>query len=376
MLPRKQDYGLKAAYAPRSRPVMNFTAVKLSSVRHRSAVLPSVLTFAVIVASGGLLLMIEKGMLNSMETPPPRGSGPRSRYNSNARVGRPQDPLADTDFQILQEIRNRTIRTMCGQKSMPHDVWSLGPLQRKTLLQHILVNDQHRFLYCYVPKVACSNWKRLLKVLSGALGDMDAKIKMDHHSDLLFLSSLKPEEIRYRLKHYFKFLFVREPMERLLSAYKNKFGEIEAYQKRYGAEIVKRYRKGQGGKSAAAAKGDDVTFSEFVRYLLDEDVDRMNEHWMPAYNLCQPCAVSYDFVGSYEHLQRDAEYVLRRVGAPEHVRFPDRQAWYKPVTAETMHYYLCSLPQKLLKDLLPKYILDFSLFTYPLPNTTAQHCRH
>jgi dermatan 4-sulfotransferase 1 len=38
--------------------------------------------------------------------------------------------------------------------------------------------------------------------------------------------------------------------------------------------------------------GDDVTFSEFVRYLLDEDVERKNEHWMPIYNLCQPCAVS------------------------------------------------------------------------------------
>ncbi|XP_059924019.1 carbohydrate sulfotransferase 14 [Gadus macrocephalus] len=372
MLPRKQDYAMKGANGPRSRSVMNFKTVKSSSVRHSSAVLPSVLTFAVIVASGGLLLMIEKGMLNSLDTPPPRGTGQRSEYTAHVRQ---QGRVVDTDFQILQEIRNRTIRTMCGQKSMPHDVWSLSPLQRKTLLQHVLVNDQHRFLYCYVPKVACSNWKRLLKVLSGALGNVDVKIKMDHHSDLLFLSSLKPEEIRYRLKHYFKFLFVREPMERLLSAYKNKFGEIEMYQKRYGVEIVKRYRKGQGAKGPAV-KGDDVTFAEFVRYLLDEDVERMNEHWMPAYNLCQPCAVSYDFIGSYENLQRDAEYVLRRVGAPDHIRFPVRQPWYKPVTAETLQYYLCSLPQKLLKDLLPKYILDFSLFTYPLPNTTNPNCRH
>ncbi|CAL8256278.1 unnamed protein product [Merluccius merluccius] len=362
-------------------------AVRLRSVRSvrtgrrgGSALLPSVLTFAVIVASGGLLLMIEKGMLSSMDTPPPRG--PAGGRAAGPQDEDPADKDGDADSQILQEIRNRTIRTMCGQKGMPRDVWSLSPLQRKTLLQHILVNDQHRFLYCYVPKVACSNWKRLLKVLSGALGDVDAKIKMDHHSDLVFLSSLKPEEIRYRLKHYFKFLFVREPMERLLSAYKNKFGEIEAYQRRYGVEIVKRYRKGHKGGGGGGAnkgppsKGDDVTFAEFVRYLLDEDVDRMNEHWMPVYNLCQPCAVPYDFVGSYEHLQRDAERVLRRVGAPDHVRFPVRQAWYKPVTAATLHYYLCGLPQKLLKDLLPKYILDFSLFTYPLPNTTTQHCRH
>lgn len=163
-------------------------------------------------------------------------------------------------------------------------------------------------------------------------------------------------------------------MARLLSAYRNKFGEIESYQKKYGVEIIKRYRKGYIKDSNIA--GDDVTFDEFVRYLLDEDAERMNEHWMPMYNLCQPCAVPYDFIGSYENLERDADYVLQRVKVPPAVRFPERQAWYKPITAETLHYYLCSLPQRLLKELLPKYILDFSLFAYPLPNVTAEYCRH
>lgn len=271
----------------------------------------------------------------------------------------------------MQEIRNRTISAVCRQKGMPHSVWALSPQQRKTLLQHVLVSERHRFLYCYVPKVACSNWKRVLKVLSGALESVHVPLKMDHKRDLLFLADLPPEQIRYRLQHYFKFLFVRDPMERLLSAYRNKFGEIQEYQRKYGAEIVRRYRKNPG-----KAVGDDVTFAEFVRYLLDEDVERMNEHWMPVYNLCQPCAVAYDFIGSYERLQEDARFVLQRVAAPPQVQFPQRQTWYRPVTPQTLQYYLCSLPPRLLSELLPKYILDFSLFSYPLPNTTSQHCRH
>lgn len=262
---------------------------------------------------------------------------------------------------------------MCGQQKTAQSVWSLSSLQRKTLLQHVLVNEKYRFLYCYVPKVACSNWKRVLKVLSGALTDVHVKMKMDHRADLLFLSDFSPEEIRYRLSHYFKFMFVREPMARLLSAYRNKFGEIKAYQQKYGAEIIRRYRKGHA-KNAKVA-GDDVTFAEFVHYLLDEDSEHMNEHWMPIYNLCQPCAVQYNFIGSYEKLESDAAYVLERIGAPQHVQFPERQAWYKPVTKETLHYYLCAVPQKFLQELLPKYILDFSLFGYPLPNITAEYCR-
>ncbi|XP_041912925.1 carbohydrate sulfotransferase 14 [Alosa sapidissima] len=369
---RKQEFVKKGVGGPRGSSVINFRPlVSATSPRRSSAVLPSVLTFAVIVASGGLLLMIEKGMLNNMETPPPRGNGKNVNYLQQVRH---HDSNADVESQIMQEIRNRTIRSMCSQKNMPHNVWSLNALQRKTLLQHILVSEEHHFLYCYVPKVACSNWKRMLKVLSGALPGVDAKGKMDHRTDLLFLSDLQPEQIRHRLRHYYKFMFVREPMARLLSAYRNKFGEIESYQKKYGAEIIRRYRKGRAKDPNIA--GDDVTFTEFVRYLLDEESERMNEHWMPMYNLCQPCAITYDFIGSYERLEDDAAHVLEKVGAPPHLRFPERQSWYKPVTKETLHYYLCGVPQKLLRELLPKYILDFSLFGYSLPNTTAEYCRH
>ncbi|XP_028857052.1 carbohydrate sulfotransferase 14 isoform X4 [Denticeps clupeoides] len=361
---RKEDAAKKGSVA-RFRPLAHAAA------RSRgSAALPSVLTFAVIVASGGLLLMIEKGMLSSVETPSPRGNGRSLSYLQNAR----DQAAVDVEAQIQREIRNRTMKIMCKQKNMPQNIWSLSPLKRKTLLQHILVNEEHRFLYCYVPKVACSNWKRMLKVLSGALENVDAKGKMDHKADLVFLGNMKPDEIRYRLRHYFKFMFVREPMTRLLSAYRNKFGEIQEYQKKYGPEIIRRYRPGY--TAAEAAAGADVTFAEFVRYLLDEDPDRMNEHWMPMYNLCQPCAVQYDFVGTYERLQEDAAYVLEKVGAPPHIRYPERQSWYKPVTKETLHYYLCSVPQKLVWDLLPKYIIDFSFFGYSLPNTTTEYCRH
>ncbi|KAF6129355.1 carbohydrate sulfotransferase 14 [Phyllostomus discolor] len=334
--------------------------------------LPSMLMFAVIVASSGLLLMIERGILAEMK---PLPLHPPNRVGASWRRTVPQPgglslDAGDPDLQVRQDIRNRTLRAVCGQPGMPRDPWDLPVGQRRTLLRHILVSDRYHFLYCYVPKVACSNWKRVLKVLAGVLDSVDVRLKMDHRNDLVFLADLRPEEIRYRLQHYFKFLFVRDPLERLLSAYRNKFGEIREYQQRYGAEIVRRYRAGAGPSPA----GDDVTFPEFLRYLVDEDPERMNEHWMPVYNLCQPCAVRYDFVGSYERLEADANQVLEWVRAPPHVRFPARQAWYRPASRESLHYHLCSAPRSLLQDVLPKYILDFSLFAYPLPNVTKEAC--
>ncbi|XP_038647075.1 carbohydrate sulfotransferase 14 [Scyliorhinus canicula] len=341
----------------------------------RAVLLPTMLTFGVIVASGGLLLMIQKGMLAEVDTLNGRTYGARSRGSGGAQAGVNTEEdwkwSEDPDYQIIQEIRNRTLQSVCKHKTMPHSILDLTSAQRRNLLKHILVNDEYKFLYCYVPKVACSNWKRVIKVLNGALDNVHVQIKMDHKNDLVFLGDLKNSEIKYRLKHYYKFLFVRDPMERLLSAYRNKFGEIEAYQRRYGMEIVRRYRKNVG-----QSRGDDVTFTEFLQYLVDEDVETMNEHWMPIYNLCQPCAVTYDYIGSYERLQSDARHVLQRVGAPRSVEFPQRQAWYKPITKETLHYYLCKVPQGLLNELLPKYILDFSLYAYPFPNVTDKYCRH
>ncbi|CAI5776207.1 carbohydrate sulfotransferase 14 [Podarcis lilfordi] len=56
--------------------------------------------------------------------------------------------------------------------------------QQRMALKHLLVNDKHCFLYCYVSKVACSNWKHILKVLGGTLGNVNAKHKLSHHIGL------------------------------------------------------------------------------------------------------------------------------------------------------------------------------------------------
>ena len=42
---------------------------------------------------------------------------------------------------------------------------------------------------------------------------------------LVPLSRLRSSAIRYRLRNYFKFMFVRNPFERIVSAYENKLVE-------------------------------------------------------------------------------------------------------------------------------------------------------
>ncbi|XP_060533589.1 carbohydrate sulfotransferase 11 [Cylas formicarius] len=211
--------------------------------------------------------------------------------------------------------------------------------------------------------IACTNWKRVMMVLTGRsnvsnLVDIPASVAHANYSTVR-LSQLPPSEIRTVLREYTLFLIVRHPFERLLSAYRNKFTETlpssKYFQARYGKEIIKKYRRG------AVSSDANVTFSEFVAYLLDEGAET-NEHWRPVYDMCLPCTLNYTFVGRYETLVEDARTVLNMVGAPP-LAFPVT----RPArTRDNLKRYYQELSVYTIGRLYRRYLADFKLFGYGL----------
>ena len=266
-------------------------------------------------------------------------------------------------LQVSSEQRLKSLRHVCGNTRKSWD--SLSVTEKQILAKHILVNDEHKFLYCSVPKVACSNWKRVMMVLDGEATDSNAIRKVNHMS-FTFLGDFPPLAAKRKLQEYYKFMFVREPLVRLLSAYKDKFLlNNTSFFKSHGRKIVKKVRK----NAAANPKGDDVSLKEFLQYVAESRVEDMNEHWMPFYELCQPCAVSYDFVGSFENLESDANQVLKELNVNEQVSFPKQQRYYKSggkgyVTSKKFS----DVSPDTLKKALRKYDLDYKLFSYQIPN--------
>lgn len=66
------------------------------------------------------------------------------------------------------------------------------------------------------------------------------------------------------------------------------------FKARYGKHIIKKYRPTASVDEMDS--GANVSFPEFVTYLLREGVDT-NEHWTPIYDLCLPCSLNYHFIG-------------------------------------------------------------------------------
>lgn len=112
--------------------------------------------------------------------------------------------------------------------------------------------------------------------------------------------------------------------------------------------------------------GHDVTFSEFVQYLLAPKTNSnrtFNEHWEPITELCNPCAVKYNVIGKYETLVDDSTLALHLVGADE-VAFPAGQK--TSGTYDLMSKYFEPFPIRVTKNLYKIYEQDFKLFGYTL----------
>lgn len=174
---------------------------------------------------------------------------------------------------------------------------------------------------------------------------------------------LQEEDVRERLQSYSKFVVVRHPLERLLSAYRNKFASTSAdakmFKKYYAVRMM---RFSRNGSADVPESGEGMTFAEFLAFLGSAPSPAsFQEHWGLYVNLCHPCAIAYDFIGRYESLEEDSNRILREIGAPSWLSFPP----FEPSkTAQNLRRALQNVSEAARTRLVLRYEPDFLLFGY------------
>ncbi|KAJ3595815.1 hypothetical protein NHX12_002229 [Muraenolepis orangiensis] len=267
-----------------------------------------------------------------------------------------------------QAARRRLLREVCAkyQPSVADQLLSRRQVSR------VYVEDRSRLLYCEVPKAGCSNWKRVLMVLGGdAASPADIPHDAAHYANRLRrLDSYNRTGIAERLQAYTKVLFVREPFERLVSAFRDKFESPNSYYHPvFGRPIISRYRV--NASRSALRTGAGVSFREFVLYLLD--VHRpvgMDIHWEPVSQLCHPCLLRYNFLGKFENMEEEANFLLRSVGAPGNLSFPhfkDRNPLAERTSSGITRSYFAQLNLSERQKIYDFYYMDYLMFNYPKP---------
>lgn len=341
--------------------------------------------------------------------PTSKPTQPHSRHNTaiNTPGAAPPVPPTAPFFSLLrrQAERRRQLQEACAVDSgfdFPGKLRSFDQIPSQAL-DHLIVDDRHGIIYCYVPKVACTNWKRVMIVLgeklvangggAGAPDDpnaaptpyrrpQDVPSELSHNGTLHLTfnkfwrryGKASRSLMHAKLRKYTKFLFVRDPFVRLMSAFRNKLAQPnEDFYKQFGAHMLQRYANISQPPSTAREAfkaGLRPSFADFVHYLLDPETEKeeaFNEHWRQVYRLCHPCQIGYDFIGKLETLDEDARHLLHILDVDRQIQFPP--GYRNRTTASWERDWFANIPLEDKKKLYELYEPDFRLFGYSRPDT-------
>ena len=92
----------------------------------------------------------------------------------------------------------------------------------------------------------------------------------------------------------------------------------------------------------------------------------MNEHYKPMVELCQPCAIEYDYIGNFASLRQDADAILGHLGINASM-FWDRGKHVNTPTSSHIEKYYRSLSPVDYRRLEGRFGDDIAFYNHLFP---------
>ncbi|XP_039259617.2 carbohydrate sulfotransferase 11-like [Styela clava] len=267
---------------------------------------------------------------------------------------------------IEQQLRQSTLERACRNLKLNKK----KPLKNKEFMKlirrtRLYFSDRYKLLACLIPKVGCTSFKKVLLMSESLTNETNPKkIKGVHDTAnrLLLLSNLGDiTEIKHRLLTYYKVMMVREPLHRVLSAYRDKFlGNMDPIFQKMANKI---HSKFTNSHEQIDNSSQSISFEEFANFVSQMSSTKINNrHWEFYYRLCSPCIIKYDYIAKLETVDEDMDYIMDKVGMTNK-SFPQNYPPQKRTNDKKVAEYFKNLPE-LKKSLIRKYKYDFELFGY------------
>ena len=186
---------------------------------------------------------------------------------------------------------------------------------------------------------------------------------------------------RYMLKNYYKFVMYRNPIERLLSAYRSKVQRTPLkglnFKSHYNwlKKEILAYKQPSLYKRWRASKGIypiNITFSDFIDYWLHKRGLEFDEHFQTIYSLCQPCQVQYNYYGNFNTFKFDSKVLISHIGSNSTLL---RDGYYKKgeLTSDISPQYFGELTDQQKELIINKLALDLSFYYSIFPTERDIH---
>ena len=189
------------------------------------------------------------------------------------------------------------------------------------------------------------------------------------------------EEALHKLKTYYKFAIIRNPLERLLSAYKNKLENPfnikfrKKFPDRLKAYILNLYdRKRLMNWVSLKNYTKDIhpSFVHFLKFMSRFTLTSYNEHFMPFLQLCYPCSIDYDVLINFKSVNYDVYGVMEHLGIPSSY-YPMAIAHGNTPTSSYMKEYYSKVPSSVKSPLFQKFAQEMEFYYSMHPEEEGMH---
>ena len=260
------------------------------------------------------------------------------------------------------------------------------------MYNQLVLNHEHKVFFCLVEKNGNTNVRMMFLIAAGlvpAKTSAESRSQFDehirrYHSRIVAgnVRLNKGETIESLLPQYFKMTIVRQPLERLLSAYRDKIeGAIKRSVPSHGnvnyANKLKKnifstlhpqlYEQWVNDKSMEYR----VPFSDFIQFVIDKPNAKLNMHYRPIINLCSPCMVKYNFYGLFDHFIQDTQILVTKLGSKLN-KIPGANQGSNS-TASLLNSYYSQLSQDLKEQLFRDWYKELEFYYYLYPEERNSH---
>ncbi|XP_064081532.1 carbohydrate sulfotransferase 9-like [Macrobrachium nipponense] len=288
------------------------------------------------------------------------------------------------DIESYKAIEGRFAKRFERVQRVCQKYKSPGFSQSYTKRHLLYYSQRYDLLICLSAKVGSSTWKSHLLHMKG-INPVTNNIHKDRWENKIKARKILGGSLERHLATSTKVVTVRHPLDRLVSAFRDKFCDGRLVDKPQSSGHL-RYFWRPAYRFLRKKKRPDgklqITFHEFLRYVIrDQKTSGVGDrHWSRLFRGCSVCTFRYKYVMKLETYTEDLACLTylfnitefnvhsRRhsLGVPKSPLDLSLNRTERNVRQSTLHYY-DDVPASLLASIFSIYKIDFEMFDYEIP---------